>query len=361
MPAIAECPFIWKEGAAYPAQDAMRQPVGMRRSLAHDGRADPFPFHLDASIVAYGGRYYLSWYNSTDAEICGASMIRARVSNDAVRWSEPFTIVGDASRQDEHYVPSNFFEHEGRLYAIITRMSGKNMTVSLNLFARRPGEAESWMFVSRIADGFICNAPPLKLPDGNWIVGGWTPMKNETPAFPVVLISRGGSIEEEWRPRFLYDPLAPDAVRIRCPETAVHTRGDNVLVHVRNDEGPAYIFESVDRGLHWSRPMFSPMPINASKMFAGELSSGKRYLVYNAQRGPFVRTMLVIATTDPGERAFSRVYRVFEGVDEVLRRGSTWFYPCACEKDGFLHIACTLQEPSDVRSVALASIPIGSL
>jgi hypothetical protein len=340
----------------------MKAPEGMARFLAHDGRKDILPFHLDATITQFGGRLYIAWYNSTDAEICGTSLIRGRFSEDGGEtWSEPFAIAGGLEQIGVHYVPANLFSHEGKLHALITEMNGKNITTALSLFARKSGEAEDWEKVARIAGGFICNAPPRKMADGNWIVGGWTPMKSETPAFPAVLVSQGDDIAKEWKCRFLYDPLRPGAVRIRCAETALHVEGGTVTAYVRNDEGPAYVFESADFGKSWSEPMSNPMTMTGSKIFAGILSNGKKYLLYNEERGYFVRTLLVMAVAEPGERCFSRICRLFDGDEPELGRGNVWFYPSAHECEGQLYVACTLREPDNVRSVAIARLPIQSL
>lgn len=365
MPEYEKCPFIWKEDAHYPEQDEMVVPAGMQHILIQDGRKDILPFLHDVSLAAYENRIYAAWYNSTDAEICGTSLIRGVVSEDEGQtWSEPFIIAGSLTAAGHHYVPINFFPHAGRLYAMITEMTGKNITTVLDLFEKIPDTEEKWEKIATISEGVITNTPPQKMSDNNWIVGGWIPMKNETPAFPVVLISQGDDITKKWRCFFLYDPLRPDGVRIRCPEITLHLDDQVVTAYVRsgNNEGPSYVFESTDFGRTWLEPMVTPMPIAGSKMFAGTLSSGKRYLIYNAERGFFVRTLLVIAVSEPGERAFSQVYKLFEDHDEALDgRGNTWSYPAACEHNGNLYIGCTLQEADYVRCAVIAKIPIESL
>jgi hypothetical protein len=365
MPEYQICPYIWQDGVPYPAQDEMASPAGMSHILVHDGRKDILSFLHDVSLAVHDGKIYIAWYNSTDNEICGTSLIRGRFSQDEGQtWSEPFTIAGSFAAQGHHYVPVNFFPHGDNLYALITEMIGKNITTALDLFEKLPGPSENWEKVATIADGLITNTPPLKMADGNWIVGGWTPMKNETPAYPVVLVSQGDDIARPWRCCFLYDPFKPDGVRIRCPEITLHLDGPVVTAYVRsgNNEGPSYVFESSDFGRTWPAPMITPMPINGSKMFAGTLSSGKRYLIYNVERGYFVRTLLVIAVAEPGKRAFSHVYKLFEGNDALLDgRGSTWSYPAACEHNGFLYIGCTLQEANNVRCAVIARIPVESL
>jgi hypothetical protein len=352
---------LWKEGIAYPAEQEMNSPEGMEHILAHDGRTDILPFLHDVTITSFEGKIYIAWYNSTDAEICGSSLIRGRHSSDGGKsWSEPFAIVGDINSAEEHFVPANIFPHRDRLYATITEMTGKNMTLALHLFEK--GEGDSWSRVSQIGHGFLCNTSPIKMDNGQYISPAWMPMKNSTPAFPAVLISHGDDIATEWEPVLFYDPLNPRFPRIRCPETTLRVDGNRVLAFVRNDEGASWLFRSDDYGQTWSEPMhYAPMAVGNSKIFAGELSDGRKYLIYSADRGYFVRSLLVIAVAEQGEERYSKVYKVFENVDVEIGRGDKWFYPCACEADGSLYVACTLQEPSDFRSAVIAKIPISSL
>ena len=352
---------IWKDGVPYPKQEEMRYPEGIHHILAHDGRKDILPFLHDLAITVVGGRLYIAWYNSTNAEICGSSLIRGRWSDDrGETWSEPFTAVGEIGDAEEHFVPVNLFEADGRLMATITEMEGKNMTTVLDLFELDPDTGKG-TFLSHISEGFICNTAPVKMENGNWISPGWMPKKERTPAFPVALISRGAALEEPWKNAFLYDPLHPDAVSIRCAETALQVSGSRVLAYVRNDEGPSYIFESADYGEHWKGPFLNPMSVGNSKIFAGTLSNGKKYLIYNEDRGYFQRTLLVIAVAEEGCDQYSRVYKVLEDECEEIGRGSIWFYPCAFEADGCLYVACTLQEADDIRSAIVTKIPVKSL
>lgn len=352
---------IWEEGVCYPKQEEMRYPKGIRHILAHDGRKDILPFLHDLAITAVNGRLYIAWYNSTNAEICGSSLIRGRWSDDwGETWSEPFTTVGEIGDAEEHFVPVNLFGVNGKLMATITEMEGKNMTTVLDLFELDKDTGKG-TFLSHISEGFICNTAPVKMENGNWISPGWMPKKEGTPAFPVALISRKDALEKEWRYIFLYDPLRPDAVSIRCAETTLLVTGPKVLAFVRNDEGPSYIFESKDYGESWSGPFRNPMSVGNSKLFAGELSNGKKYLIYNEDRGYFQRTLLVIAVADAGSDRYGRVYKILEDECEELGRGSIWFYPCAFEAEGYLYVACTLQEADDIRSAIVTKIPVESL
>jgi len=362
---------LWKEGIPYPEASAMVDPAGMTRILAHDGRKDILPFLHDCTITSLHGRLYLGWYNSTDAEICGSSLIRGRYSDDGgENWSDVFNVVGEIGSAEEHYVPASFFVHEDKLYSLITEMGGKNLSISLDLFEAPQSSLDDWKKVSVISGGFLSNTPPILMDTGDYIAGVWMPLKGDTPAFPAVLISQGADIAKPWRCSFLYDPLAPDAIKIRCPEITLVVQGSSVTAYVRNDEGkhgdptsgPSYVFTSENYGESWSKQAKITMPVGNCKMFAGLLSDGRRYMIYNHDMGYFKRSLLCIAITEPGEIEYSKVYKLFQGgAEELEGRGGTWFYPCACEQEGFLYIACTLQEHDDVRSAVIAKIPLDSL
>lgn len=352
---------IWQQNVAYPREQDMKFPKGIQQILVHDGRKDMLPFLHDLSITVCKNRLFVAWYNSTNAEICGSSLIRGRYSDDrGINWSEPFTTVGEIGDAEEHYVPVNLFTQNGNLLATITEMEGKNMTTALDLFSV-DDENGRGRFLSRISEGFICNTPPIEMENGSYISPGWMPMKEGTPAFPVVLISNGKNLDRTWEYKFLYDPLHPDAVSIRCAETTLQVTHNQVLAFVRNDEGPSYIFKSEDYGESWRGPFINPMPIGNSKIFSGQLTNGKNYLIYNEDRGYFMRTLLVIAIKDSDSSQYSRVYKILEDECQELGRGSVWFYPCACEHDGYLYVGSTLQEADHIRSAIVTKIPIDSL
>lgn len=347
---------------AYPAESDLREPQGIEKILVQDGNHDILPFLHDVTLASYDGRIYEAWYNSTNAEICGSSLIRGRFSADEGKtWSEPYTIAGEIGDNEEHFVPADFFVHQNRLCALITTMSGKNITHSVELYRLAPGSKDCWEHVSKIAEGFICNTTPQALPDGSLIVGAWMPMKEETPAFPVALISQGAEIEKPWRCVFLYDPLRPGAIRPLCPETTIDVEGNRCTALIRNDESRCYVLFSEDCGQTWRGPFLNDMPINGSKMYAGKLSDGRHFLIYNQERGRWVRTLLLLAIAEKGEKKYSKIYKLFDGHDAVLNKGKLWNYPSACEMNGKLFIGCTLQETTDVRCAILCSIPVKQL
>ena len=151
MPKYDTCSFIWKGGLNYPSQEETGRPNGTEYIIAHDGQKDIMTFVHDVAIASYQDRLYVSWYNSTDAEICGTSLIRGRSSFDAGKtWGEPFLIAGNVDSVNHHFVPSNYFNHNGEFYAIITEMTGVNATYCVDLFKRQHGDDEKWDKVAQI-------------------------------------------------------------------------------------------------------------------------------------------------------------------------------------------------------------------
>ena len=342
---------VWQEGIPYPQADDMSLPGGITRILAHDGQKDLLPFLNDCTITAFDNKIYVVWYNSTNTEIGGSSLIRGCFSpDDGATWSAPFRVVGEANFDEDHYVPPNLFVHDGSLYAIVTHMGRDRMEVtedSLDLYVMHT--EDDWEKVSRIGAGLIMTAAPVLMDNGCYIAGAWMSKRGETPSFAAVLISQGMDISKPWRCVFVYDPLLPGALRLRCAEIGLIVDGAQIIAYVRDDigrpgdasgGGHAYVFISNDSGETWSDPILDETRIGNAKIYAGKLSSGKRYMIYNDDRGFFNRTLLLIAVTEPGEAAYSQVFKVFEeGIGEFGGRGHNWFYPCSCEHQGNLYIA----------------------
>ena len=365
---------VWKKGLPYPESDKIPEAPGMSRFIAHDGQKDMFPFLHDCAITEFNGIIYVAWYNSTNTELGGSSLIRGCYSADkGLTWSAPFHVVGEADFQENHYVPPNLFVHNKKLYAIVThsdRNSAAPSARSIELYVMI--NPDNWEKVSDIAVGMTMTAAPVLMDNGSYIAGTWMSKRDSTPSFSAVLISQGMDIEKPWRCIFVYDPLLPGALNLRCAEIGIIVDGSLIIAYVRDDigypgdasgGGHAYAFVSYDYGQTWSKPILDDTRIGNSKIYAGKLSNGRHYKIYNDDRGFFNRSLLLIAVTEPGEVEYSSVYKVFEdGAREFGGRGDRWFYPCSYEFDGQLYIACTMQEMTrHVRSAVVAKIPVGSL
>lgn len=93
--------------ATFSALAAKEHVKGLRAQIVH--RADQeFPFLHDTMIVPLGGRLLMAWYNCSENEIVGRTIIRGRWSADhGQTWSEPEIICEDV-RPEHHMVPVTF-------------------------------------------------------------------------------------------------------------------------------------------------------------------------------------------------------------------------------------------------------------
>ena len=124
-------------------------------------------------------------------------------------------------------------------------------------------------------------------------------------------------------------------------------------------EQVALVSTSSDGGRTWTPVAASNLPLTASKPYAGHLSTGQAFLVCNV--GPDRHT-LVLAVTAPGERVFTRVWRIRHGASPDLRlpgraKSPQWSYPYAHEHDGSLYVVYSIGK----EDCGLSIIPLRSI
>jgi hypothetical protein len=96
--------------------------------------------------------------------------------------------------------------------------------------------------------------------------------------------------------------------------------------------------------------------MGASKIHAGVLSSGQRFVIFNTPTEGY-RELLTLAVSAPGEKAFSKMWKIQDGPSEKLGVGPEWSYPCAIEYNGSLYVVYTSEKHHCVMTI----IPIESL
>ena len=90
--------------------------------------------------------------------------------------------------------------------------------------------------------------------------------------------------------------------------------------------------------------MNSNLPVSASKPYAGQLSTGARYLIVNIPvPGLAARDTLAIAVSRPGATTFSVLRVIRQGKSPAPRSsgagiGRQWAYPYAIERNGKLYV-----------------------
>jgi hypothetical protein len=349
---------LWDPEIPIPSRGDLREPDGAEHKVLHRAGADRFNFLHDSAIVEQEGVLFAAWYNCPKGEMKEESLIRGRRSHDRGRtWSEVEILASDREKRGIMYVPVAFGKHAGKLYAYISNMTDSDIVTQCEVYLYRTSE-NTWESKGFIAEGFLPNAAPVALPGGGYIMGGRVADGPGTkPITPAVALSKGGNVTEPWRVvRLLPKGSLPDGARMRFPETALMVEPSRITAFVRNDGGKPILFESLDEGRTWSLPIKHNLPIGAAKIYAGTLSTGQRFILYNYSTEGY-RELLVLAVSRAHEPEFSRMWRIHDGHSKELNVGPEWSYPCAIEAFGKLHIVCT----SEKRHCVLTSIPMESL
>ena len=325
----------------------------LRVQIVH--RADTeFPFLHDTMIAQLGGRLLLAWYNCSENEIVGRTVIRGRWSDDGGRtWSAPEIICEDV-RAHRHMVPVTFAEQNGEIWAYVTKMTAHDRPTSYVCMQYVRG---NWQFRSEVAVPVLFNTLPQRVKD-RWIVGGrMAAAPGELPLIPIVATAVPAS-SVNWRITPLPGPWNCGQYPFQYPETALLVDGCRVDALVRNDAGSMVCFTSLDGGDTWGTMQACDMPIAPAKMYGGSLPDGMQYLIFNEITPAQDRSRLLLALRNGSGQPFSRAYILADGFHSQLNAGPYWHYPCACIADGWLHISCTASSDGVVRHAALFSLPL---
>lgn len=350
---------LWSEALPFPPPEQVTRPVGAIDRLVHRADAE-YAFLHDCTLAKRGGVLHAAWYNCPEYEMEGASVIRTRRSSDGgATWSGVETLSADPTGDTLH-VPPVLHNEGGTLYAWVLQMTAIDIPTSLLLY--RLEEGTTWRCLGEVAERFLPNGDPTRLPDGSYAMAGRMAFKAGTrPLHPAIAFCRGGDLTGPWEPVPLTRPENP----IGCPETGLIVTGQELTAIVRPGDWEAgdplrhaRVATSADAGRTWSPLAESNLPMHPSKPFGGTLSTGARYLIFNCPGGGGGgRELLTLALSAPGEQAFSSLWAVQNGTAHAFDCGPEWSYPFAIEADGKLHIIYTAEKKHSV----LTSIPLCSL
>lgn len=173
-------------------------------------------------IVPLGGRLLMAWYNCSENEIVGRTIIRGRWSADhGQTWSEPEIICEDV-RPEHHMVPVTFTEENGEIWAYVTRMSSHDRPTGYVCVQYDHGQ---WKLRQEREELVLINTLPQET-DGEWIAGGRMAAKpGELPLIPVVVRALKQS-PAPWKIVALPGPWNEDVYPLEYPETAVLVEKD---------------------------------------------------------------------------------------------------------------------------------------
>ena len=345
---------LWNEKVSWPAAEPQRErPEGAVDVVVHRADAE-YQFLHDNAVVWHEGALFAAWYNCPRGEMQHASAIRGRRSKDGGRtWFDVQVIAEDRAKKGILYVPIAFLSHGGTLYGFIPNMAGADLVVNCEVFALDESTGR-WDSRGFIADMFLPNCAPVRMQNGNYMMAGRVADRPKSkPEWPAVAISRGANVTQPWTVvRLMAKPLPP------FPETTVWLDRAEITAVVREPNG-GRVFTSRDYGRTWKGPLRTNLPIEHTKLYAGLLSTGQRYLVWNvpSTSGGPRRNNLVIGASRPGEEQLSAVWTIRHGRSEELDCGPEWSYPCAVEHDGKLYVIYTSEKKDSVMTI----IPVKSL
>jgi hypothetical protein len=313
----------------------------------------------DAAIIEHKNVLFAAWYNCPSGEMEETSLIRGRRSCDfGLTWSDIEVVASDKELKGIMYVPASFLSSKGVLYAFVSNMEGgPDLVTRCEVFILNEDE-DAWKSSGFITGPFLPNCSPVKMGNNNFIMAGRMAAEaGQKPTIPAVAISQGDKLTEKWDvvPLNYNGKLLPGE-NPDFPETTVIVDGNKITAFVRNHSKYPILFESNDYGRTWSDPYIHNFPFASSKIYAGTLSTGQNYVIGNIVSEGY-RDLLIIATTRPGEKQFSGIWKIKSGYSGQLVAGPEWSYPCATEYAGKLYVVYT----SEKHHCCLTIIPVNSL
>ncbi len=296
-------------------------------------------FLHEAAIIAYKGVLYASWYNCPEKELVGYTPIVGRRSYDGGKtWTEPEIIAEDKSGSIL-YCPPVYGICDGKLYMLMNQMVSADHIHSLDLYILNE-ESDKFELVWSRPIPFKLNTNVVALPNGKLLLPGRVGELDAFPNTPAVMISDSGKIDAEWRiVKVAENGNLPDGERLVHPETTL-IRYDKVLyLFNRNDRRKVpLVYISKDFGDSWSQAMAHDIPYVNSKIYAGNLSCGKTFLIANTYR--YDRSKLALYIGDKDKPIFTKSIVLMDCKTEkenIIK----CHYPAATEDNGKLYIVAT--------------------
>jgi len=388
--------LLWDSSKPVPraAEATLLEDVEFIVVKAREPEMDGYNWLHGAAIVRHKGALYVSFGHNKGSENTATEEARGRKSTDGGKtWGPVFTI--DVGNEPNLAVSHGvFLSHQGQLWAFHGSFYNRMQQLHTRAYVLNE-DTDCWEFQGIVAeDGFWPTQEPLRMNNGNWIMAGICVGNgyggSDDPA--AVAISHGDDLTH-W-----------DVVRVPKPKD-MEMWGESTVIVERgigfqpagSDQGNvgarhippitciaryrkpiALASASEDSGRTWPEIRESNLPMAASKPYAGILSTGQRYLICTttADSGNR-RSPLTIAVSRPGERVFSKIYRIRDAAmseqqSHVSQQHGPRIeshpqcrlsYPYAAEYDGKLYVVYSNDgsRGGNRNSCELAIIPVEKL
>lgn len=317
-------------------------------------------FLHESAIIEFKGVLYASWYNCKDSELMGYTPIRERRSFDGGKtWSEPNTIAEDKGGKIL-FCPPIYGISDGKLYMMINQMVSADYMHSIDLYVLDESTDKFTKLWSRPIP-FKLNTNSVKLPNGKLLLPGRIGELDGFPDVPAVMISDSGKMDGDWRViKVADDKYLPDKSELIYPETTALFNDGLLYLFNRNDaRGVPLVYVSKDFGETWSKVYSHDIPYVSSKIYSGQLSDGRYYLIANTDSHE--RTKLSLFVSEKTHLHFTTRIDLFDNNLNIARE---CHYPSATEFDGKLFIIATAgtgEGKEKVRGAVLFTLQINDL
>lgn len=300
-----------------------------------------FGYLHEAAVIEYNGVLFASWYNCREQELQGYTPICGKRSYDGGKsWTAPEILCEDKSEKIL-YCPPVYGVCDGRLYMLVNQMVAPDHMHALDLYVLN-NETDAFELLWSRPIPFKLNTNVVTLPNGKLMLPGRIAELDGFPNTPAVLISDSGKIDAEWRlVKIAENGDLPDGRQLVHPEISVMQVKDTLYMFCRNDQRRVpLVYLSQDCGETWSGACGHDLPYISSKIYAGDLSDGRNYLVANIDAPD--RSKLAVYFSEKNDGKFSERVILFDKDTVEGERIAACHYPCACESNGKLYIIATL-------------------
>lgn len=318
---------LWNNEIPFPDYENLETVQGIEYIDLHTAIDGEYQFALGNAIIKYNGVFYASWANSWRNENDNNTIVTQKNSYDGgYNWVNKKQIT----RTDEGYGRSHgvYFEYNNTLYFFCAKATFETSTYkNLRTEVYVLNDDDEFESLGIIADSlFWPMCEPLCLDDGSIIMAGLTATTCVPWGYGKASVARcNGKDLTKWEVTVL-----PDEDQIMIWGESTILKNGNMLIAIIRAEfhDNAIVSYSKDNGISWTSVEESNFPASWSKLYAGTLSSGKNYIVFNLQGRN--RDTLVIAT---GYGAFDKVQIIRDGFDALPKYwdNNEWCYPYAFE------------------------------
>lgn len=300
-----------------------------------------FGFLHESAIIEYHGVLYASWYNCPKTELKGYTPICGKRSYDSGKTWTDLEILCEDKSEKIMYCPPVYGICDDKLYMLVNQMVAPDHIHSLDLYVLNNKTDKFELLWSRPIP-FKLNTNVVTLPNGKLMLPGRIGELDGFPNTPAVLISDSGRIDAEWRVvKIAENGDLADGKKLVYPEISVMCVENTLYMFNRNDQRRVpLVYFSKDFGETWSNALSHDIPYVSSKIYAGNLSDGRNYLVANIDE--FDRSKLAIYFTDKSSKIFNKRIILFDKNTSNIKNTTACHYPCVFESDDKLYIITTV-------------------